>query len=108
MDEYISRGEHEEFAKRIDAEQSRQNKRITAMEDAMKQYVTLTLSVEKMAMSIEQMVKEQKRQGERLEELESAPVKNWNTVKASILSAIGGVIGTAIIAAIVYSIIQTI
>lgn len=107
MDEYISRGEHEEFAKRIDAEQARQNKRITAMEDAMKQYVTLTLSVEKMAMSIEQMVKEQKRQGERLEELESAPVKNWNTVKASILSAIGGVIGTAIIAAIVYSIIST-
>lgn len=108
MDEFISRGEHEEFAKRIDAEQARQNKRIGEMEDAMKQYVALTLSVEKMAMSIEQMVKEQKRQGERLEELESAPVKNWNTVKASILSAVGGVIGTAIISAIVYSIISTI
>ena len=108
MDEFISRGEHEEFAKRIDAEQARQNKRIGEMEDTMKQYVALTLSVEKMAMSIEQMVKEQKRQGERLEELESAPVKNWNTVKASILSAVGGVIGTAIISAIVYSIISTI
>lgn len=107
MDEYISRGEHDEFAKRIDAEQARQNKRITVMEDTMKQYVTLTLSVEKMAMSIEQMVKEQKRQGEKLEELENAPVKNWNTIKSSILSAIGGALGAGIIALVVYALTHT-
>jgi hypothetical protein len=102
MDNYILRGEHDEFAKRIDAEQDRQNKRLNILEESMKQYVTLTLSVEKMAISIEQMVKEQQKQGEKLEELENAPVKNWNTIKASILSALGGALGTALISAIVY------
>ena len=67
----------------------------------MRQYVALTISVEKLAMSIDQMVKEQKRQGEKLEELERVPVKNWNTVKASILSAIGGAIGAAILNSII-------
>lgn len=102
MDDFISRREHAEFAKRIDAEKDRQNKRISELEDAIKQYMTLTLSVEKMAIVLEQMVKEQKKQGERLEELEKAPSKNWNTIKASILSAIGGALGAAIISAIVY------
>lgn len=102
MDDFISRGEHDEFAKRIDAEQQRQNKRLSELEDAMKQYMTLTISVEKLALSVEQMVKEQKRQGEKIEELEEAPVKSWNTIKASILSAIGGALGAAIISAIVY------
>lgn len=104
MDDFISRGEHDEFAKRIDAEQQRQNKRLSELEDAMKQYMTLTISVEKLALSVEQMVKEQKRQGEKIEELEEAPVKNWNTIKASILSAIGGALGAALISAIVYGI----
>ena len=104
MDNYILRGEHDEFAKRIDAEQERQNKRLNILEESMKQYMTLTLSVEKLALSVEQMVKEQKKQGEKIEELENAPVKNWNTIKASILSALGGALGTALISAIISSI----
>lgn len=98
--DYIGRYEHDEFVKRMEEEHERQNKRIGILEEAVKQYVTLTISVEKMAASIEQMVQEQKRQGEKLEELEKVPVKNWNTVKTAILSAIGGAIGTGIIASV--------
>ena len=101
MEGYISRGEHDEFVKRMEDEHDRQNKRIGILEDTMKQYVTLTISVEKLAASIDQMVKEQKRQGEKLEELEKIPVKKWNTLTTAILSAIGGSLGTGIIAAIV-------
>lgn len=99
--DYIGRDEHREFVKRMEDEHERQNKRIGILEDTVKQQVTLTISVEKLATSIDQMVQEQKRQGERLEELEKIPVKNWNTVKASILSAIGGAIGAAIIGSII-------
>ena len=100
--DYIGRGEHDEFVKRMEEEHTRQNKRIGAVEKALENQNKLALSVEKMALNMEQMLKEQKKQGEELEELKNAPVKNWNTVKTSILSALGGALGTAIIALVVY------
>ena len=98
--EYIGRGEHEEFVKRMEEEHIRQNKRIGNLETALENQNKLALAVEKMAINMESMLKEQQKQGERLEELEKVPVKNWNTVKTSILSAIGGAIGTGILVAI--------
>ena len=101
--EYIGRGEHEEFVKRMEEEHHRQNKRISAIETALENQNKLALAVEKLAINMETMLKEQQKQGERLEELEKVPAKNWNTVKASILSAIGGAIGTGIIATLLSS-----
>lgn len=101
--EYIGRGEHEEFAKRMEEEHTRQNKRISAMERALEQYNKIAISVEKMAINMELMLKEQKKQGEELEELKNAPVKKWNTLTTAILSAIGGAIGTGLIAVVINS-----
>ena len=98
---FIGRHEHDEFAKRIDEEQSRQNKRLGTLEEAFKNQNKLALSVEKMAINMELMFKEQKKQGEELDELKNAPIKKWNTVVTAILSAIGGAIGTGIIAMMV-------
>ena len=99
--DYIGRGEHEEFVKRMEEEHKRQNKRITAVEIALEHQNELTLSIKKMAINMEHMLEEQKRQGEEIKELKEAPVKSWNTVKTAILSAIGGAIGTGIIAGII-------
>lgn len=106
---YISRHEHEEFRRAmmtereaLAAEDKRQNKRLDALEETVRQINALTMSVSKLADTMEHMVLEQKEQGERLERLESVPAKNWNTVKAAVLSAIGTAIGAAIIAAIVH------
>lgn len=108
MSEYIGRKEHDEMLKRMDAEhkriddeQQRQNKRLCVLEETVKQFTSLTISVEKMAVSMENMFEEQKKQGKKLDEIENAPAKNWNTLKASVLSAIGGAVGAAIIAAII-------
>lgn len=98
--DYIGRHEHEEFVKRMEEEHARQNKRISNLETAFENQNKLVIAVEKMAMNMKQMLEEQKKQGERLEELEKIPVKNWNTVKVAILSAIGGAIGTGIIASV--------
>ena len=100
--DYIGRREHDEFAKRMEEEHTRQNKRISTLEKALEKYNDLVLSVQKIANNMELMLKEQKKQGEELEELKNVPIKNWNTVKSSILSAIGGALGTAIIGLIVF------
>lgn len=99
--DYIGRHEHDEFVKRMEEEHTRQNKRITVLEKAFEQYNKLVLSVEKIALNMELMLKEQKKQGEELEELKNAPIKKWNTVVTAILSAIGGAIGTGVIAFLV-------
>lgn len=99
--EYIGREEHTEFVKRMEEEHTRQNKRILTIEKALEQQNKLALAVEKMAINMESMLKEQKKQGERLEELEKVPAKKWNTVTTAILSALGGAIGTGIIAVVV-------
>lgn len=47
-DEYISRNEHNAFASDVDHEQTRQNKRIEALELTVRQINDLTLSVQKL------------------------------------------------------------
>ena len=47
--EYISRSEHAEFCKRVDAEDERRNKRLELLEENTKQINSLTTSVEKLA-----------------------------------------------------------
>ncbi len=66
MEEYITRAEHKEFSERLDAENKRQNRRIDDLGTAVKQIGELTISVQKLAMSVESMVKEQGRQGEQI------------------------------------------
>ena len=100
-DKFIGRHEHDEFARRIDEEEARQNKRISTLEEAVKNQNKMSLAVEKMAINMEQMLKELKKHGEELDELKNAPIKKWNTVVTAILSAIGGAIGPGVIAVLI-------
>jgi TolA-binding protein len=80
MDEVITRAEHEEFCRRIDEENRRQNRRIELLEEGEQRIATLTASVERLATSMESMLKEQERQGKRLETLESRDGEMWRKV----------------------------
>lgn len=92
--EYVGREEHAEFAKRIDDEQHRQNRRIELLEESVKQNAALTVSVEKLANNMENMANEQMKQGERLEALEGRDGEMWRTVVKYVLTtALGLVIG---------------
>lgn len=92
--EYVGREEHAEFAKRIDDEQHRQNRRIELLEEAVKQNTALTVSVEKLANNMKNMANEQIKQGERLEALEGRDGEMWRTVVKYVLTAaLGLVIG---------------
>lgn len=92
--EYVSREEHNEFAKRIGDEQHRQNRQIEVLEESVKQNTALTVSVEKLANNMENMANEQAKQGERLEALEGRDGEMWRTVVKYVLTAaLGLVIG---------------
>lgn len=92
MDITISRAEHEEFAKRIEEENHRQNRRIEILEKNVQQLAALTSSVEKLAYSIEGMVKEQESQGNRLEKLESKDGEKWRSVSSYVITVIIGLV----------------
>lgn len=94
MENYISRQEHDEFVKRMQDEHKRIHYRITDTEKKVDKIYDLTSSVERLATSIESMAREQKEQGERLEELEARDGETWRKVKWYILTlAIGAVAG---------------
>ena len=99
--DYITRVEYEEFARRMDDEHSRQNARISEMEESFRQIHALTLSIEKMALNVENMAKELKRQGDHIEKLEEAPGNNWNKLKDGILGAVAAAIGGGLILTVV-------
>ena len=68
--DYITREEHSEFARRVDEENRRQNKRIDNVEAIVQGMSELTSTVRELATSMKNMAKEQERQGERLEKIE--------------------------------------
>lgn len=92
MDTPITRAEHQEFARRQDEENKRQNKRIDELEETVRQIGTLTASVERLAVSVESMAKEQEQQGKRLQEIEARDGEMWRKVTGYIITAIIGVL----------------
>lgn len=90
MDEFVTKAVHEEFAKRIDEENTRQNHRLTILETGQAQINELVSSVKVLAVNMETMSKELSKQGERLAEIEGKPAKRWDTVVACIITGILG------------------
>ena len=90
--EYITRQEHTEFAARQDAENTRQNRRIELLEENVREIRDLTSSVEKLAVNMENMLKNQEEQGERLRALEGRDGKKWRSATAYVFTTVAGII----------------
>ena len=88
----ISREEYEEYKNRIEQEDRRQNKRIDELENTTKQISALTISIEKLAQSVESMVKEQEAQGKRLVSLENRDGEMWRKITGYVITAIIGIV----------------
>ncbi len=95
MDTPITRAEHKAFAKlmesenkRLSDENARQNKRLNILENNSQQLTTLAVSVEKLAVSIENMTKEQASQGKRLETLENRDGEKWRQVTGYVITTL--------------------
>lgn len=88
----INRAEHEEFVRRMDEANHRQSKRLETLEIEMRELRDLTTSVEKLAMALENMVREQERQGARLAALEDRDGEMWRKVTGYLITAVVGIV----------------
>lgn len=91
MDNPITRAEHEEFRRRIEEENKRQDRRLELLEHTVQQISDLTTSVEKLAVSMEGMLREQEKQGTRLETLEDSDGAMWRKIVAYGATALVGI-----------------
>lgn len=89
----MTREVHEEFRNTLKAENDQQNKRLDNLETTVRQINQLTISVEKLAVSMEGMLKELTEQSNRLKELEGSDGKKWKKVVSGIITGvIGGLV----------------
>lgn len=86
--DYVTKAEYTERMAAIGAEDARQNKRIEKLENLMDSINSLTLSVERLAASIETMQREQERQGERLDAIEKEPADNWRAAVKTVITVL--------------------
>jgi len=98
---YVTKEVHDEFAKRIEEENMRQNHRIQNLEAGQQQINELISSVKVLAVNMETMAKEQAKQGERLEAIEAKPEKRWETVITCVITGIVGAIVGAFVAGMI-------
>ena len=105
MEGELTRSEHEEFArrmtaenKRLEDENTRQNKRIEQLENTVNQIVVqqltaLTGTIQALKTSVDATIKEQAEIGERVKKLEDKDGDMWRTAVKYVLSALlGGVV----------------
>lgn len=88
----ITRAEHEEFKRRLEEENKRQDRRIELLEESVQETRALTASVERLATNMEHMVKEQEAQGERLKTLEGRDGEMWRKVIGYVATGIIGIL----------------
>lgn len=85
MDNPITRAEHNEFMRRMEDEHHRMHCRLEVLEKNAEAANKMAAGVERLATNMENMVKEQERQGERLEALEQKPAKRWDSLVTTAL-----------------------
>ena len=71
-------------------------RRIDDIEKKVDTIQSLTISVNKLAVNMEQMLNEQKKQREDIDALKSEPAKQWNSMKRTAFTTIVSVIAGAL------------
>lgn len=89
-EEYISRSEHNEFAKRIDEENKRQNKRLDELEKIVKSLADLPITVK-------QIKENQEKQEKLLTDIYNKPTQQLKTAKQTIINTICSTLTTGLI-----------
>lgn len=96
MDNVVERREFEEHKQRLEDQKARWDKRLEILENNVQQIHALTTSVEKLALSVERMAKEQAEQNERLKAIESRDGEMWRKVIGYVLTALASAVMTFI------------
>lgn len=91
-EQYLLKSVHEEFSKRIEEENDRQNARLDALERGLQEISKITVQVERIATNIETLTASIKEQSGRIAELEQKPVKRWDGLITAIITGVVGIL----------------
>ena len=92
MNDPLTIAEHNEFAKRMEDEHNRQNKRIAELETKAEENNKLLASIEKLATNVENIQKQLSVQVGKIEKLESRDGENWRKFVGYIVCAVVGIV----------------
>lgn len=92
MDDYITQREHEAFEKRMDEANERQSKRISILEDEVKELREISSDIKSLLVEMKGMREEQEKQGVRLETLEGRDGEKWRDTAKNVLCTVIGII----------------
>lgn len=110
MDGFLTREEHNEFAKRIDAENARQNARLDILENTVRGLAELPIIVKAIKENQEKSMEATSKALDKIQALEQRPVTTFNGVKQALLNAIASAVAalfvSGIAAIIVYGIVN--
>lgn len=73
---------------RVWDESKRLNRRIEVVEEELKSLKEINLSIQKLAINMENMNKEQAKLAEAVEEIKARPAQTWNTITQTALTGI--------------------
>lgn len=88
MENYVLTEVHNEFAKRIEEEQTRQNKRIAELEDENKKTYELKEMVNKLYLTVEKVSDIQDEQTKQIKALEARDGQKWRKLVSCIITAV--------------------
>jgi predicted nuclease with TOPRIM domain len=92
MDGVLTRAEHNEFAKRMEDEHNRQNKRISDLENAVDQNSKLIVSIEKIATNVENLQKQYVSLSDDVESIKNRDGDNWRKMLWFVGTTVVGII----------------
>lgn len=92
MDNPITRAEHEEFCKRMEEEDKRQNARIQHLEEQTATITELAISVKELAASVKQLAETEKRQDDKIEELTGRDGERWRSAVGYVITVVIGIV----------------
>lgn len=80
--------------------------RMDEQEEQGKSLSSLALSVQKLALSMESMIEEQKNHGARLAKLEAEPAERWSSMTRTIFNTMVGAMAGALATGVIYMMAQ--
>ncbi len=92
MDGVLTRAEHNEFAKRMEDEHNRQNKRISDLENTAEQNSKLIVSIEKIATNVENLQKQYVSLSDDVESIKNRDGDNWRKMLWFVGTTVAGII----------------
>lgn len=87
-EQYITRPEHEEFKKRIEDEESRQNHRIEVVENRVDKLIDMQATLAVMQAGINSISQEVKRIGAEVDSIKQEPADKWKKATWIVVTAL--------------------